>query len=285
MLTFPCRLWISSAVLTIAFAAASTEPVTAGLAFVEDFQSSTLNSALEDPSAAFAVHDNAIWRNSSPYSSVDRAYIRTVYGDYAQHDFTAAVSLTVTNYSFPSPTDGPGSQVFFGLGSGAGNPSYVNEVNPSLEFRAHSLDLPYGAAGRVDAVQVNGPLPPFPSGDGYDIYRITASGLTHRAQITKAGDSLTFLFDENYNGTFAPDASYMISNLAMTAPWFFEPGNSHIFFGTATPIESFSHFAVVPEPSAASLVIIAGIAGIVLHSRSHPRVGRGADDCSPLGRS
>jgi hypothetical protein len=283
MLTFPCRLWISSAVLTIAFAAASTEPVTAGLAFVEDFQSSTLNSALEDPSAAFAVHDNAIWRNSSPYSSVDRAYIRTVYGDYAQHDFTAAVSFTVTNYSFPSPTDGPGSIVFFGLGSGSGTPT--SEVNPALVFRAHSLDVSYGAAGRVDAVQVNGPIAPFPTGDGYDTYRVTASGLTHRAQITKAGDSLTFLFDENYNGTFAPDASYMISNLSTTAPWFFEPGNSHIFFGTATPIESFSHLAVVPEPSAASLVIIAGIAGIVLHSRSHQRVGRGADDCSSLGRS
>ena len=240
---------IVSAARAITIATANTLPADAGLAFVEDFQSSALNPALEDTSSAFAIHDNAIWRNSSPYSSVDRAYIRTTYGDYAQHDFTAAVSFTVTNYSFPSPSDGPGSQVFFGLGSGSGNPTYVNEVNPALVFRAASLDIPYGAAGRVDTVQVNGPLPPSPSGDGYDTYRITASGLTHRAQITKAGDSLTFLFDENYNGTFAPDASYMISNLSTTAPWFFEPGNSHIFFGTSTPIESFSQLAVVPEPS------------------------------------
>ncbi len=60
---------------------------------------------------------------------------------------------------------------------------------------------------------------------------------------------MTFLFDENYNGAFAPDASYTMSNLSTTAPWFFEPGNSHIFFGTSTPIESFSQLAVVPEPS------------------------------------
>ena len=248
---------IVSAALAIAIATANTLPADAGLAFVEDFRSSALNAALEDTSSAFAIHDNAIWRNSSPYSSVDRAYIRTVYGDYAQHDFTAAVSFTVTNYSFPSPTDGPGSIVFFGLGSGSGTPT--SEVNPALVFRAHSLDVSYGAAGRVDAVQVNGPIAPFPTGDGYDTYRITASGLTHRAQITKAGDSLTFLFDENYNGTFAPDASYMISNLSTTAPWFFEPGNSHIFFGTSTQIESFSQLAVVPEPSTCAMAL-AGLA-------------------------
>ena len=248
---------IVSTALAIAIATANTLPADAGLAFVEDFQSSALNPALEDTSSAFAIHDNAIWRNSSPYSSVDRAYIRTTYGDYAQHDFTAAVSFTVTNYSFPSPTDGPGSIVFFGLGSGSGTPT--SEVNPALVFRAHSLDVSYGAAGRVDAVQVNGPIAPFPTGDGYDTYRITASGLTHRAQITKAGDSLTFLFDENYNGTFAPDASYMISNLSTTAPWFFEPGNSHIFFGTSTPIESFSQLAVVPEPSTCAMAL-AGLA-------------------------
>jgi hypothetical protein len=260
------------AALAIAIGTASTLPADAGLAFVEDFQSSALNNALEDPSSAFAIHDNAIWRNSSPYSSVDRAYIRTVYGDYAQHDFTAAVSFTVTNYSFPSPTDGPGSQVFFGLGSGSGNPTYVNEVNPALVFRAASLDIPYGAAGRVDAVQVNGPLAPSPSGDGYDTYRITASGLTHRAQITKTGDSMTFLFDENYNGTFSPDASYTISNLSTTAPWFFEPGNSHVFFGTSTPIESFSHLAVVPEPSTYAMAL-AGLAcgGYTIFRRRHTR--------------
>jgi hypothetical protein len=148
----------------------------------------------------------------------------------------------------------------------------VNEVNPALVFRAASLDIPYGAAGRVDAVQVNGPLAPSPSGDGYDTYRITASGLTHRAQITKTGDSMTFLFDENYNGTFSPDASYTISNLSTTAPWFFEPGNSHVFFGTSTPIESFSHLAVVPEPSTYAMAL-AGLAcgGYTIFRRRHTR--------------
>ncbi|MHB8763186.1 MAG: PEP-CTERM sorting domain-containing protein [Deferrisomatales bacterium] len=240
---------IRTLILATFIAVVASGPAWAVPFFSATFDGPALNPNLEDPAADYTIATGSIHAGPA-VSSSDRRYIRTTFTDYLNADFAAGITFTLTAGSY-FLGEGPGSIVFFGLGTGEGDPALFNEVVPSVQFRVHSTDVGFGAHGRVDGVATYHPVND-QRGGGLDMFRITNPQGTHRAQIEKTGNTLTFLFDENYTGTFTPDATHTINDLTGLAPWM-DSTNSRLFFGTATPVETFddlviTEIAPVPEP-------------------------------------
>ena len=90
---------------------------------------------------------------------------------------------------------------------------------------------------------------------------------THRAQITKFGDTLTLSLDEDYSGgPFTPDFNFSRSMSADLA--FLNSGNSRLFFGVQSGNTTFDDLTVtvVPEPNSIPLLLLGG-AGVFLLRR------------------
>jgi hypothetical protein len=66
---------------------------------------------------------------------------------------------------------------------------------------------------------------------------------TRRLRIDKLGNTLTFSIDQDHSGTFVPDLSYVVADIAATAP-FLTGQNTHLFFGTAIARDYFDDVAV-----------------------------------------
>jgi len=77
---------------------------------------------------------------------------------------------------------------------------------------------------------------------------------------------VTFAFDENYNGTFVPDATYTITNVLALTPWLNDT-NSRIVFGTGNTVDIFDDLSIrgplVTEPMV--LTEESGVASIRLN--------------------
>ena len=205
-------------------------PFTIEVKIDEDF-SGSLSSDLQDADSAYTLAGGTISKTIFNNGS-DRHYIRTVATDFNTVDFVAELTFTTTA--------GQGTMIhYFGLGPGIQGIDF-NE-SPGVTFRIHSSDT---VGGRVDA-GVRFPVGTFTGTLG--IGNITTSGGTHRAQITKSGNQVDFAIDVDFNGTFTPDITSQIADLAAAAP-FLNNTNSRIFFGTASATDVFDDLLITVTP-------------------------------------
>jgi VCBS repeat-containing protein len=191
--------------------------------YAEDFSGNALPAWLEG--TGFTVSGGTIGRTSASNGN-DRQYVRTVRGDYLAQDFVAEISFTTSI----TPGD---SLMYFGLGQGqfVQGEGHHEAVN-SVYFRIHTPNTSGGFVGFANA-RVS---------DAAILGNITESGL-HRARIEKVGQQLTVQIDANYTGTFVPDMSYVVNDLATFAP-FLDGQNTHIFFGTALTNDRFDDLSI-----------------------------------------
>lgn len=210
----------------------------AAVVVTEDFSGPGLNPALEVTQVgAFEFGGTAVNVSDS------RQYIRTVDADYLSTDFTFNVTYTV-------PENGGGAGIaFIGFGQGSADPSFFDEPLFSLYIRNGPDDFGDGFL-----------QPSINSGSG-TVNELDQLGLpgagTHRAQMTRVGDSLVFAFDEDSSsGTFVTDYSRTFS-ISSELP-FLTTSNSRLFVGSENSGVSFDQFNVtvsaVPEPFSAGIV-------------------------------
>ncbi len=210
----------------------------AAVVVTEDFSGPGLNPALEVTlPGAFEFGGTAVNVSDS------RQYIRTVDADYLSVDFTFNVTYTV-------PANGGGAGIaFLGFGNGSGDPDFFDEPLLSLYIRNGPDDFGDGflqpsinsGGGMVNELDALG----FPGGG------------THRARLTRVGDSIVFAFDEDSSsGTFVADYSRTFS-VAADLP-FLTTSNSRLFVGSESSGVSFDQFNVtvsaVPEPLSTGMV-------------------------------
>ena len=218
--------------------------------FVDHFNGPTFNPNLIDIDGTYFFSGGKTGTNGP------RSYVRTLESNYASIDFQADLI-----YSIGGSGGGPG--VFFGMGRGIKDPSFFNEPDAAIYALDHTNGFPFWPNSNV-VVRVNAPgaggisdkaNTPFPDGTAY-------------TRITKIGDSITFQYDHNYNGsTFLPDGSYTAS-LSAVAP-FLSTGPSYLFFGTDLSPSRFDSIQVsginaapVPLPAAVwGGVLLMGLVG------------------------
>jgi hypothetical protein len=220
----------------------------------ETFSGPTLSSPLElSTSGSFAF--NGVATNTSN----SRQYIRTAATDYNSYDFSLSVTFTV-------PTNGGGGgMAFIGFGSGTPDTGFYGEPLQSLYFRSAPNNFGSGF------------LQPSINSSTGTVAELTNIGFpssgTHRAQLTKVGDTITFSLDANSSGgTFTADYSTSFSQ--STNLTFLNNTNSRLFVGSETSGVTFDSFAVttsaIPEPS--TYAALAGLAalglGVVCRRRS-----------------
>ncbi len=234
-------------VVAVAFALWVHAPAAdAAEAATETFSGPTLTSTLEVSSAStFAF--NGVATNTSN----SRQYIRTVATDHNNYDFSLSVTFTV-------PTNGGGGgTAFIGFGSGTPDTGFYGEPLQSLYFRAAPNDFGSGF------------LQPSINSCTGDVAELTKIGFpgsgTHRAQLTKVGDTITFSLDANSTaGPFTADYSKSFSQL--TNLFFLNGTNSRLFFGSETSGVTFDSFilttSAIPEPS--TYAAFAGLAALGL---------------------
>ena len=178
-----------------------------------------------------------------------RGYIRTTATNFNTVDFTLMVTYTIS-------TTGKGGDpvAFIGLGSGSPDGSYYDEPLSAVYLRSFPNDFGDGntqmslndGAGNVTE------LTPFGSDFGI------GTG-THRALLTKVGDTLTFSIDaHSSSGTFVADYSTTLS-LAGDAP-FLDATNSRLFIGTQDPGTTFQSMSITVVPESATVGVGAGLA-------------------------
>jgi len=221
-------------------------PAFAAEAVNETFAGPTLSPALELSSAGTFSY-NGVATNTSN----SRQYIRTVANDHNAFDFSLAVTFTV-------PTDGGGAgMAFIGFGSGTPDDGFYGEPLESLYFRSSTNNFESGflrpsinsATGQVSELTILG----YP-GPG-----------THRALLTKAGDTISFSLDAlSFTGPFSADYSTTVSQ--MTSLSFLNSSNSRLFVGSESTGVTFDSFVLttsaIPEPG--TYTALAGIAALGL---------------------
>jgi hypothetical protein len=100
---------------------------------------------------------------------------------------------------------------------------------------------------------------------GEGIGTILSVGL-HRARIRATGDVLEMSIDENYTGSFTPTISSSIDLTLYPQIKTALLNDSHAFFGTALPDVKYDDFALVPEPTSATQLLI-GLIAVVRRRR------------------
>jgi hypothetical protein len=189
--------------------------------FTENFDGLTVPPNLE-VAAGYVFGTNSSPPGKAQNTSGNLSYIRTVADNYATLDFTFQVTVSVTN--------GFGLFIaFVGIGSGLGDPAYSGEPGGSAylgcDFVTHFggelyfFTAPgFGAGHNGVAISPNSLL----------------SGGTHRVQIQKQGDVLSFGLHLNYAG--GPFVATYSTNLSLSANLsYLNATNSHLFFGTMAP--------------------------------------------------
>lgn len=193
-----------------------------------------LHPALEDRAGTYSFTGD-VAENTSV-----REYIRTRAADYNTVDFIAEIT-----YNRPDGATGP-NIAFFGLGDGLPDAGEFGNPYPALYFETQNLRVEKDSSfGNNDSI----------------VFAMTEPGAgSHRLQITKLGDLITFAVDENYvSGPFTADQSHTLS-LSAVAP-FLNSSNSRIFFGSenATTRTYFDDLVITVIPAPAALP-----AGLVL---------------------
>ncbi len=216
---------------------------------VENFDTATehgLHPGLQDAAGSYRYTTDEALNIGS------RSFVRTRATNFNEVDFTAEVTVTIND------TAGP-NIAFFGIGGGEPDATEFRNPIPALYFETHNLriEVDSGANSNDAAVQ----------------FFTNVGGLgTHRLQITKLGDDVTFSVDLNFaGGVFTADESHTVS-LAALAP-FLDATNSRIFFGseTHTSPTTFDDLvitvAAIPEPVAAVMWLLAAAAGAARRGR------------------
>ena len=183
--------------------------------FSDDFSSPSFNANLQDSFGAFFVDNGTL----NPVE--ERRYVKTVKPDYVDGDFVFEIDVSMSDRN-------PAIE-FIGLGTGERGQSY-SEPGESLYVRFHSLDYD-GEIG----LSAFGPFGGFVIGDVRELG-------THRVRLTKNGNTFTVEVDGNFNGTFVPDVSHVIEDLAEFAPYL-NSTNSYLFVGGSTRA-SFDNWSV-----------------------------------------
>lgn len=176
-------------------------------AIIESFDQADahgLHAALEDRAGVYT------YAHQVARSAGERDYIRTRAADFAAKDFVAEVTFTL-----PPDATGP-NIVFFGIGEGVPDRSEWDNPAPALYFEAPPMRVESDRGAGSDDVIAHQFKEPGPG--------------THRLQIRKLGDAISFAIDEHYDGgSFHADQSCTLSWSA-AAP-FLDATNSRIFFG------------------------------------------------------
>ncbi|MBI5331837.1 MAG: hypothetical protein HZB71_14645 [Betaproteobacteria bacterium] len=210
----------------------------ASLLFSENFNASTFNSGLQANGGSVAwtsgvagtgalTGQNVIQHQAG--SGVSRNYIRTTDSDYNTIDFRMQLTLTTGGSD-------PNSLIFIGLGDGAPGTFGPGEPNTGIYFRAHNPSNA-GADGILGIN--NGAWAGSYNNDGYGL----GSG-THRLQLEKVGNLLTFSVDKNFSGVFSVDHTWASYDLSLPIYNFLNTGNSRLFFGTGTAYPQFDNLTI-----------------------------------------
>ncbi|QNN23247.1 LamG domain-containing protein [Planctomycetales bacterium ZRK34] len=210
----------------------------------EDFDTAAetgLHPALEDRGG------NYTFSGDVAENTAGRDFVRTRATDYNTVDFIAEVTYTRLDSTGPNIA-------FFGLGDGVPDAGEFGNPYPALYLETQNLRIEQDAA--------------FGSNDS-TVFALTEPGLgTHRLQIIKLGDDITFAVDENYTGgPFVADQSHTLS-LSTVAP-FLNAANSRIFFGSenAASRTTFDDLVITTIPAPMALPAGLGLIAMMLLRR------------------
>ena len=217
--------------------------------FTEDFSSATVNPNLIAPTE-FVFGPNSSPAGVAQNPSGTRRYVTTTATDFNTVDFIFQITIHV---STPTATQTP----FVGFGSGLEDPNFFFEPHTSAYLRQFPDDFESGQLRLT--VSSGAQVPPNQPPESIISPTPGPGNGTHRAQIQKTGDLVTFSLDENYTGVFMPDYS---TTLSMTSDLsFLDDSNSRLFFGVQSGATTFDDLsiAVVPESSNTAVLMACGI--------------------------
>jgi hypothetical protein len=252
---FPCgvKKQIPDITITIfAISLAVLSPSEAAQSIVETFDGPSLNSGLElSVAGSYTLAGGQAFNNSSPL----RQYIRTVATDFRSADFTLLITYTVANNS------ASGGAAFIGIGGGMPDAGFYEEPLAALYFRHLPTDF---ASGIVNPSINNG------SGGVSELSSLGNPGSgTHRAQLFKLGNTITYGIQQNYTtGNFFADYSATF-DLTESRFSFLNDTNSRLFFGGDNIQTKFDNVTIaVPEPSSALLIGLGGLGFLARRRRN-----------------
>ncbi len=210
------RFGISLSIAVMAILSTTADSIAAD-SFTEDFSGTTLTPLLIKPNIfASGANANPVGTLQNPSSNL-RQFVTTAAADYSTVDFEMAITVTV-RASNPSQT------AFVGFGSGIPDPAYFTEPHTSAYFRLFPNDF---LSGTLDLTVSTAPASPTTvvvsssphPGEG-----------THRVQIKKTANFVSFSCDVNYaGGPFVAD--YTVTRRMDTELSFLNSTNSRLFLG------------------------------------------------------
>ncbi len=186
-----------------------------------------------------------------------RNYLVTLADDYATTDFFMTVVADNLGRTEGDATPGSGAQtVFLGLGL----PVLGVDAEPTGgDYFMVARNWATGAFGGVQGFDIlnsgGDGAGGFGDGDGTSV-EVVKLGL----EWTAATSTAVFMLDRGNNGTW--DATRTVVNSDLVA------GNSKLFFGGSNDV-IFTDFSVIPEPSSALLLGIAGLVIGIVRRRLH----------------
>jgi hypothetical protein len=173
-------------------------------------------------SPSYSYTADGLMRTTSNGQYTDRPQSFTVSGAYlAAGNFTAQITVNLPNKDI----------VFFGLGQGTADPSYVGEPSNAFEFRIHNWDGYYGMQAAVEPTGgrflANHDIGPYQGGP------VTVVIKRHNDDITLSVPSL---------GT---SQTYSLSQYQ--AALGLNNSNTYLYFGNTFDGTVFSNFSVQPD--------------------------------------
>ncbi|MCX6937562.1 MAG: hypothetical protein NTU80_06635 [Verrucomicrobia bacterium] len=207
--------------------------------------SGPLSSDLE-----LSLADSYTFNGVATKTAVARSYIRTVATNFNTVDFSFAATYTV------SANSGGAGIAFFGIGQGAPDAGFYEEPLISGYMRSFPNNFDSGSS-KISINSSSGNVD-----ESRPSFGNPGSG-THRALITKTGDTITFAIDANSSGgTFVADFSTTLSLSANLS--FLNATNSRLFLGAGGSAATFDSMVITAVPEPASAGLIAGLATLGL---------------------